>query len=171
MEFTNLEQRQRFSRIERVTGIEPALSAWELLERMGMCLVFCEVRGPERPGVSLGCLPSWHVTGRKESPSFRRLQREPSWRRWWRWTISESRSFSGDGQRHHKSHDLLRWPLAIGTLINHEYRQGPPTISQVDDPHDVPDASCGRHRSPRFSSSSTRRPAGRPPWTGVAVRL
>jgi len=43
--------------MERVTGIEPALSAWELLERMGMCLVFCEFRGPERPGVSLGCLP------------------------------------------------------------------------------------------------------------------
>jgi len=43
---------------------------------------------------------------------------------------------------------LLRWPLAIGTLINHEDRQGPPTISQVDDPHDVPDASGGRHRAP-----------------------
>jgi hypothetical protein len=29
----------RYWRVERVTGIEPALSAWELLERMGMCLV------------------------------------------------------------------------------------------------------------------------------------
>ncbi len=48
---------QHFSRVERVTGIEPALSAWELLERMGMCLVPCEFRGPERSGVSLGCLP------------------------------------------------------------------------------------------------------------------
>jgi hypothetical protein len=27
--FTNLQLRQRFSRVERVTGIEPALSAWE----------------------------------------------------------------------------------------------------------------------------------------------
>ena len=26
---------QRFSRVERVTGIEPALSAWELFELMG----------------------------------------------------------------------------------------------------------------------------------------
>ena len=26
-------------------------------ERMGMCLVPCEFRGPERPGVSLGCPP------------------------------------------------------------------------------------------------------------------
>jgi len=48
---------QRFSSVERVTGIEPALSAWELLERMGMCLVPCEFRGHERPGVSPGCLP------------------------------------------------------------------------------------------------------------------
>ena len=63
-------------------------------------------------------------------------------------SVTGGRSFSGDGQRHHKSHDLLRWALAIGTLINHEYRQGPPTISQVDDPHDVPDASGGRHRAP-----------------------
>jgi hypothetical protein len=29
MEFTNTLERQRFSRLERVTGIEPALSAWE----------------------------------------------------------------------------------------------------------------------------------------------
>ena len=43
--------------VERVTGIEPALSAWELLEPLGMCLVPCEFRGPERPGVSLGCPP------------------------------------------------------------------------------------------------------------------
>jgi len=48
---------QRFSCMERVTGIEPALSAWELYELMGVCLVLCEFRGPERPGVSLGCLP------------------------------------------------------------------------------------------------------------------
>jgi hypothetical protein len=48
---------QRFSRVERVTGIEPALSAWELFELMGMCLVLCGFRGPERTGVSLGRLP------------------------------------------------------------------------------------------------------------------
>jgi hypothetical protein len=29
VEFTNPQLRQRFSRVERVTGIEPALSAWE----------------------------------------------------------------------------------------------------------------------------------------------
>jgi hypothetical protein len=29
---------QRFSRLERVTGIEPALSAWELFELMGLVL-------------------------------------------------------------------------------------------------------------------------------------
>jgi len=57
---------QRFSRVERVTGIEPALSAWELLERMGMCLVPCEFRGHERPGVSPGCLPKWHANGTNE---------------------------------------------------------------------------------------------------------
>jgi len=54
---------QRFSRVERVTGIEPALSAWELFELMGMCLVLREFRGHLRPGVSLGCLPQWHVNG------------------------------------------------------------------------------------------------------------
>jgi hypothetical protein len=48
---------QRFSRLERVTGIEPALSAWELLKLMGMCLVPCVFRGHERPEVSLGRLP------------------------------------------------------------------------------------------------------------------
>jgi hypothetical protein len=48
---------QRFSRVERVTGIEPALSAWELFELMGVCSVLCEFRGPERPGVSFGRLP------------------------------------------------------------------------------------------------------------------
>jgi hypothetical protein len=57
LEFSNSILLQRFSRVERVTGIEPALSAWELLERMGMCLVLYEFRGLERPGVSLGCLP------------------------------------------------------------------------------------------------------------------
>jgi len=29
---------QHFSRVERVTGIEPALSAWELFELMGVVL-------------------------------------------------------------------------------------------------------------------------------------
>ena len=29
MNFTNPQLQQRFSRVERVTGIEPALSAWE----------------------------------------------------------------------------------------------------------------------------------------------
>src|SRR5450759_143642 len=48
---------QRFSRVEQVTGIEPALSAWELLKLMGMCLVPCEFRGHERSGVSFGRLP------------------------------------------------------------------------------------------------------------------
>jgi|BarGraNGADG00212_1021973.scaffolds.fasta_scaffold16870_3 hypothetical protein len=43
--------------VERVTGIEPALSAWELFEPMGVCLVLCEFRGLERPRVSLGCPP------------------------------------------------------------------------------------------------------------------
>ena len=57
VDFTNPQLRPHFSCVERVTGIEPALSAWELLERMGMCLVLYEFRGLERPGVSLGCLP------------------------------------------------------------------------------------------------------------------
>jgi len=57
VEFVDPQLWQRFARVERVTGIEPALSAWELLEPMGMCLVPCEFRGPERPGVSLGCPP------------------------------------------------------------------------------------------------------------------
>jgi len=48
---------QRYSRMERGTGTEPALSAWELLELMRMCLVLCEFGGHERPGVSLGRLP------------------------------------------------------------------------------------------------------------------
>jgi hypothetical protein len=47
----------RFSRLERVTGIAPALSAWELLKLMGMCLVSCVFRGHERLGVSFGRLP------------------------------------------------------------------------------------------------------------------
>ena len=38
MDFTNVQLRQRFSRLERVTGIEPALSAWELFELMGFVL-------------------------------------------------------------------------------------------------------------------------------------
>ena len=57
VEFVNPQLRQRLSRVERVTGIEPALSAWELLEPMGMCLVPCVFRGHERPGVSFGRLP------------------------------------------------------------------------------------------------------------------
>jgi hypothetical protein len=55
--FVNLQLLQRFSRVERVTGIEPALSAWELLELMGISLVNCRLHGHERPGVSLGRLP------------------------------------------------------------------------------------------------------------------
>jgi hypothetical protein len=54
---------QRSGRIERVAGAEPALSAWELLERMGMRFVPCEFRSHVRPGVSLGCLPQWHGAG------------------------------------------------------------------------------------------------------------
>ncbi len=57
LDFTNPQLLQRFSRVERVTGIEPALSAWELLKLMGMCLVPCVFRGHERPEVSLGRLP------------------------------------------------------------------------------------------------------------------
>jgi len=38
VDFTNVQLRQRFSRLERVTGIEPALSAWELFELMGFVL-------------------------------------------------------------------------------------------------------------------------------------
>ena len=63
LEFPNPQLLQRFLRVERVTGIEPALSAWELLERMGMCLVPCVFRGHERPEVSLGCPPQWHANG------------------------------------------------------------------------------------------------------------
>jgi hypothetical protein len=37
--------------------LKPALSAWELLKLMGMCLVPCEFRGHERSGVSFGRLP------------------------------------------------------------------------------------------------------------------
>jgi hypothetical protein len=60
-------------------------------------------------------------------------------------------SVCGDGRRAGKAQDLSRWPLAaIGTLVNHEDRQNPPTISQVDDPQDVPDAFSGRHRARVF---------------------
>jgi len=48
---------QRFSRLERVTGIEPALSAWELLELVLITWVRCGFHGHERPGLSLGCPP------------------------------------------------------------------------------------------------------------------
>jgi hypothetical protein len=37
---------QRFSRVERVTGIEPALSAWELFELMGVVLGSLRVSRP-----------------------------------------------------------------------------------------------------------------------------
>jgi len=57
MDFTNPQLRQRFTCVERVTGIEPALSAWELLKLMGMCLVPRVFRGHERPEVSFGRLP------------------------------------------------------------------------------------------------------------------
>ena|GEM_PF-5231017 len=56
-EFSDTVLLQRYSSMERVTGIELALAAWELFELKGMCLVLCEFLGPERPGVSLGCLP------------------------------------------------------------------------------------------------------------------
>jgi len=55
--FVNLQLWQRFSRVERVTGIEPALSAWELLERRRIGLARCGFGGHERPGEALGCLP------------------------------------------------------------------------------------------------------------------
>jgi hypothetical protein len=41
LESSNSLMLQHLSRVERVTGIEPALSAWELLKLMGMCLVPC----------------------------------------------------------------------------------------------------------------------------------
>ena len=56
-ELTNPQLLQRFSPVERVTGIEPALSAWELLELLGMCLLRHGFRGHERPGPAPGCLP------------------------------------------------------------------------------------------------------------------
>jgi len=37
---------QRYSRMERVTGIEPALSAWELIELMGFVLGSLRVSRP-----------------------------------------------------------------------------------------------------------------------------
>ena len=46
---------QRYWRVERVTGIEPALSAWELLERRRISLARCGFGGHERPGVNLAC--------------------------------------------------------------------------------------------------------------------
>ena len=49
--------------MERVTGIEPALSAWELSEHMGVCWSRCGFRGHERPGLSLGGPRQWHVNG------------------------------------------------------------------------------------------------------------
>ena len=39
---------------------------------------------------------------------------------------------------------------AIGTLINHENRQDPPTSPQVGDTQHVPDASGGRHSARVF---------------------
>jgi len=57
VDYTKPQRLQRLSRVERVTGIEPALSAWELLKLMGMCLVPCVFRGHERPEVSFGRLP------------------------------------------------------------------------------------------------------------------
>ena len=38
VEFSNTVLLQRYSSLERVTGIEPALSAWELFELMGFVL-------------------------------------------------------------------------------------------------------------------------------------
>jgi hypothetical protein len=46
---------QRFSRVERVTGIDPALSAWELIERRRISLARCGFGGHERPEVNLAC--------------------------------------------------------------------------------------------------------------------
>jgi hypothetical protein len=46
LEFSNSILLQRFSRVERVTGIEPALSAWELFELMGFVLGSLRVTRP-----------------------------------------------------------------------------------------------------------------------------
>ena len=54
---------QQFSCVERVTGIEPALSAWELLEVSHVCLARCGFSGHERPGASLGRRWQWHANG------------------------------------------------------------------------------------------------------------
>jgi hypothetical protein len=46
LESSNTVLLQRFSRVERVTGIEPALSAWELFELMGFVLGSMRVSRP-----------------------------------------------------------------------------------------------------------------------------
>ena len=46
LESTNSVLLPRFSRTERVTGIEPALSAWELFELMGFVLGSLRVSRP-----------------------------------------------------------------------------------------------------------------------------
>ena len=50
MELTNPHEWQHFSRVERVTGIEPALSAWELFELMGLVLGSPRVSRPRAAG-------------------------------------------------------------------------------------------------------------------------
>src|SRR5450631_51378 len=58
---------QRFSRVERVTGIEPALSAWELFELMGFVLSSVRVSW-SRAAWSVPWMPAvmarqWHGAG------------------------------------------------------------------------------------------------------------
>src|SRR5674476_141855 len=69
---------QRFSRIERVTGIEPALSAWELFELMGLVLGSLRVSRP-RAAWSVPWMPAVMARSRNvriawpdESPRSRR---------------------------------------------------------------------------------------------------
>src|SRR5450631_4627034 len=67
MDFTNPQLRQRFSRVERVTGIEPALSAWELFELMGFVLSSVRVSW-SRAAWSVPWMPAvmarqWHGAG------------------------------------------------------------------------------------------------------------
>jgi hypothetical protein len=91
MNFTNLQLLQRISRVERVTGIEPALSAWELFELMGSALGSLRVSRSRAVWCGLW-MPAvmarqWHANGtvqermrrfestpQNESPTLRRLQ-------------------------------------------------------------------------------------------------
>jgi hypothetical protein len=72
LEFVNCQLWQCFSRLERVTGIEPALSAWELLELYGYVLGSVRV-SRSRAAWSVPRLPAvmarqWHAETSVVSP-------------------------------------------------------------------------------------------------------